>query len=109
MCWAFALFTCALWIIVTLQIVNNAYRDRAGPNSLRTTIGVIAALIAYMFVGAAFVVLLISLLDLSSTNVGGSASLSAGASPKPPAILAIVVRMNSNIQNIFSNMITPSL
>jgi len=91
MCWAFALFICALWIVITLQFLNSASQDKLDPGHRAVALAIFAGLLAYIFIVAAFFVLLVSVLDLGLGEIGGDATgVSFGGSPKKPAIFAIV-------------------
>jgi len=105
MCWAFALFICALWIVITLQFLNSTAQDKLDPGSQTVTLAIVAGLIAYIFIVAAFFVLLVSLLSL---GLGGEDAMGVplGASPKKPAIFGIVVRATSNFKTLWDTRLS---
>jgi len=94
MSWAFGLFVCALWIVMALQIANNTTNEPSNARPSVVLIGAIAAITAYAFIVAAFLVLLVSLFELRFTKTSqghsGDSPLSFDVSPQRPAILAMV-------------------
>lgn len=82
---------------MALQIANNTTNEPLNARPSIVLAGAIAAIIAYAFIVAAFLVLLVSLFELrfTKTSQGDSrdSPLSFDVSPQRPAILAIVVSL----------------